>query len=30
MEYTQKMIEIFDKTITLTIDKLGFNLKKHR
>jgi len=29
MEYTQKMIENFDKT-TLTIDKLCFNLEKHR
>jgi len=29
-EYTQKMIENFDKTTTLTIDKHCFNLEKHR
>ena len=29
-EYTQKMIENYDKTTTLTIVKLCFNLEKHR
>jgi len=29
-EYMQKVIENFDKTTTLTIDKLCFNLDKHR